>query len=130
VPGQNNWQSGFNRMNEALSIDPNLIHPVTGAQGSPRLMAFETCQHWAREMSNYKWKKAKGSVLRNAPDEPIDYNDHAIDETRYFLSLVPTQPVQDLPVEKKSPLEIIREARERFNPFAAPASSGGSWMTV
>jgi hypothetical protein len=81
-------------------------------------------------MSNYKWKKAKGSVLRNAPDEPIDYNDHTIDETRYFLSLVPAQPVLQEEVRKKSPLEIIQEMRARLNPFAASQPSGGSWMTV
>ncbi len=130
VPGQNSWQSGFNRMNEALTVDPNLIHPVTGERGSPRLLCFSTCNNWLREMSNYKWKKAKGSVLRNAPDEPIDFNDHTIDETRYLLSLIPTAPVQEVEVKKKSPLDIIREMQARMNPFAAPAGSGGSWMTV
>jgi hypothetical protein len=128
--GQNEWASGFNRINEGLTVDPKLIHPVTGAQGSPRLLSFTSCRNWLREMSNYKWKKAKGSVLRNAPDEPIDYNDHTIDETRYFLSLVPAQPVLQEEVRKKSPLEIIQEMRARLNPFAASQPSGGSWMTV
>jgi hypothetical protein len=98
--------------------------------GSPRLLSFNTCRNWLREMSNYKWKKAKGSVLRNAPDEPIDYNDHTIDETRYFLSLVPNQTAQVEEAPKKTPLELIAEARARFNPFAAQTPAGGSWMTV
>lgn len=89
VFGQNEWASGFNRMNEALMVDPTIKHPVTGVMGSPRLVVFSTCTNWIREMSNYKWKKSKGSVLRNSPDEPIDYNDHTIDETRYLLSLLP-----------------------------------------
>jgi hypothetical protein len=130
VPGNNDWNGGFNRINEALVVDPTLTNPVTGESGSPRLLAFHTCNNWLREMSNYKWKKSKGSVLRNAPDEPIDYNDHTIDETRYLLSLLPAVTTPQVEVQKKSPLEIVQEMRARYNPFAVPVHSGGSWMTV
>lgn len=130
VPGKNEWMGGFNRMNEALHVDPTLTHPVTGESGSPRLLAFTTCQNWLREMSNYKWKKSKGSVMRNVPDEPIDYNDHSIDETRYLLGLLPSQITPPQDVKKKTALEIWQEHRNRYNPLTATEPRQGSWMTV
>jgi len=130
IPGQNDWQRGFNLMNEALAVNPTVTHPVTGAHGSPKLLAFSTCHNWVREMSNYKWKKARGTVLRNAPDEPIDYNDHAIDETRYFFSTVqqavtrpPTQP-------QLTALQRIATLRATWNPLGNSFEHPGSWMTT
>lgn len=78
VPGQNDWARGFNRMNEALADHPDAVHPVTTQTGSPLLLCVSSCTNWIREMQNYKWKRARGTVLRNAPDEPIDYNDHCV----------------------------------------------------
>lgn len=129
VPGQNEWERTFNLMNEALAIDPTLRHPVTGALGCPRLLAFTSCHNWTREMSNYKWKKARGTVLRNAPDEPIDYNDHAIDETRYFLSLAPTttRPVVTAPT--LTALDKWTKMRTAWNPLGGSWTTPTSWMS-
>lgn len=131
VPGQNEWARGYNRINEALAVDPAARHPVTGELGSPRLLCVNTCHNWIREMQNYKWKKARGSVLRNAPDEPIDHNDHAVDETRYLLSLLPTVQVPTTPYVPKDALSIWQANRAQYNPLAAKESYGPtSWMTV
>ena len=129
IPGQNDWQRGFNLVNEALAVDPLRRHPVTGEFGCPALMGVSTCTNWAREMQNYKWKKARGTVLRNTPDEPIDYNDHAVDETRYFLSLVPGTRLDHVVVQKVSPLDILAKLRQGYNPLTAVPVSGGSWMS-
>lgn len=129
IPGQNEWQRGFNRMNEALAVDPTRRHPVTGELGCPALLAVSTCTNWTREMQNYKWKKARGTVLRNTPDEPIDYNDHAVDETRYFLSLVPTRISRASEPPKTNALDILAKLRQAYNPFQVTESVGGSWMS-
>ena len=80
VAGQNDWQAGFNRLNEHLAVDPTLIHPYTGQSGSPRLLICEggDNEKAITEFMNYKWKKAKGTVMRNQPDEPVDHNDHCL----------------------------------------------------
>ena len=130
--GQNDWQAGFNRINEHLSVDPRLVHPYTGQLGSPRILFCSggENEHCISEFMNYKWKKAKGTILRNAPDEPVDHNDHAIDETRYLLSVLPTVIVPEVIFTKKDPLQLIRDAQAKWNPLASgPRVSAGSWMS-
>lgn len=132
IPGQNDWQAGFNRLNEHLAVDPRLIHPYTGQSGSPRMLICSggDNEKVISEWMNYKWKKARGTILRNAPDEPIDHNDHSIDETRYLLSVLPTVIVPDVPVVKKDPLQVIRDAQAAWNPLAGTRYvSAGSWMS-
>lgn len=129
IPGENTWERTFNLMNEALATDPTVKHPVTGDYGCPRLLAFSSCTNWMREMSNYKWKKAKGTVLRNAPDEPIDYNDHAIDETRYFLSKAPAVMQTAPQAQLLTPLERVHRIRNQWNPLSSSLVSSGSWMS-
>ena len=134
VAGQNDWQAGFNRINEHLAVDPSITHPYTGASGSPRLLIMEggANEHCITEFMNYKWKKAKGTILRNAPDEPVDHNDHAVDETRYFLTLpgLPLAMKPQVTVERKDPLQAIRDAQAKWNPLAIqPQASAGTWMS-
>lgn len=130
VPGHNEWQRTYNLLNEALAFDPSAKHPVTGEQGCPRLLTVRSCNNWIREMSNYKWKKARGTVLRNAPDEPIDYNDHAIDETRYFLSLAPSVVRHEPVTTPLTGLERIATLRAKWNPLGGSFEHPGSWMTT
>lgn len=130
VPGHNEWERTYNLMNEALAVDPTIPHPITGELGCPKLLCVSSCTNWVREMSNYKWKKARGTVLRNAPDEPIDYNDHAIDETRYFLSLAPAAVKPEHRPVVLTPLEQVRKMRDQWNPLGSSTwNSGGSWMS-
>ena len=132
VAGQNDWQAGFNRLNEHLAVDPRLIHPYTGQSGSPRLLICEggDNEKCITEFMNYKWKKAKGTILRNAPDEPVDHNDHAIDETRYLLSILPTVMTPEKQEPKRDALQMIRDQQAKWNPLAITPISGGSWMSV
>ena len=132
VAGQNDWQAGFNRLNEHLAVDPRLIHPYTGQAGSPRLLICEggDNEKAITEFMNYKWKKAKGTVMRNQPDEPVDHNDHAIDETRYLLSILPTVMVPEVVETRPDPLQRIRDAQAKWNPLAIQPQHSGSWMTV
>jgi hypothetical protein len=132
IPGQNDWQAGFNRINEHLAHDPRLIHPYTGERGSPRLLLCSGGENEKviSEWMNYKWKKAKGTILRNAPDEPVDHNDHSIDETRYLLSVLPTVIVPEVTVPKRDPLQVVLDARAKWNPLMSqPHVMAGSWMS-
>jgi hypothetical protein len=131
VPGQNDWARGFNRLNEALAVHPEALHPLTGQAGSPLLLCVSSCTAWIREMQNYKWKRARGTVLRNAPDEAIDYNDHTIDETRYLFSLLAgaTRPVAS--ESPTTPLEKWAALRAAYNPLAEITTPGPtSWMSI
>ena len=132
VAGQNDWHAGFNRLNEHLAVDSRLIHPYTGQSGSPRLLICEggDNEKCITEFMNYKWKKAKGTILRNAPDEPVDHNDHAIDETRYLLSILPTVMTPETQEPKRDALQMIRDRQAKWNPLAITPISGGSWMSV
>ncbi len=132
VAGQNDWQAGFNRLNEHLAVDPHLLHPYTGQSGSPRLLICEggDNEKCITEFMNYKWKKAKGTVLRNQPDEPVDHNDHAIDETRYLLSILPTVMREETVVPKVDALQRIRDMQGKWNPLAVEVNHPGSWMSV
>lgn len=127
VPGQNNWEAGFNRLQEALRVNPNLPHPVTGERGCSQLLVFSTCQATIKEWLNYKWKKAaRGQAQRNAPDEPQDSMDHALDSTRYFFASRPNVPVIVV-AEKADPLAAIHQQMRDYNPLAEEALVGG-WM--
>lgn len=129
VPGQNNWEAGFNRLQEAITIKPNLPHPVTNLPGSPTLLIFSTCQASIKEWLNYRWKKAaRGAVQRNAPDEPIDSNDHSIDEARYFFTARPSHPVSEA-VVKPTTLDLIHQQMRAWNPLA-DVRHVGSWMSA
>jgi hypothetical protein len=130
VPGQNNWEAGFNLCTEALRPDPNKLHPVTNAPGAYGMYVFSNCHHYIREKVNYRWKKARGVVLRNAPDEPIDYQDHAMDAERYFFASLRPQPTAVAPpTAPVDPRTIVHEAIKRWNPLEGVVPSGASWMS-
>jgi phage terminase large subunit-like protein len=54
--------------------------------GKPRLQIFETCPKTAEEMAGYRW--AEGTENRDAKDEPLKVNDHAMDALRYVIFAV------------------------------------------
>ena len=131
VPGNNNWEKGYNAIYQALMVDPTVRHPVTGVLGCPRLPTFSTCPNFIREIQNYKWKKARGAILRNTPDEPIDYNDHSLDETVYVFSVMPTWTPTASPTPTMTALDKVHQAVLRYNPLTVVTPRGGpdGWMT-
>ena len=49
--------------------------------GKPRMYIFDICKNLVREILGYKWREGTGT--RNAIDEPMDVNNHALDAWRY-----------------------------------------------
>ena len=129
VPGQKDWNAAYNRICEHLTPDPTHVHPQTGELGAPRLYVASHCRHFIDEMLAYTWKKRRGTVNRNHPDEPSDYRDHHMDALAYFITSRPSQPVREIN-QWRNPLELMREVRRRWNPLAEEPESAGSWMAV
>ncbi|MBE5730749.1 MAG: hypothetical protein E7350_02200 [Clostridiales bacterium] len=78
--------SGINRVKEYLC----------GAFGK-RLYIFRTCSNLIREIKAYRWGKG---------DVPRKYDDHCLDELRYYVMSRPTPPVSE---EKKSEIALDKE---------------------
>lgn len=76
--------SGIQKVKEYLKI----------RDGKPRIYIFKNCVNLIRELKNYRW--AEGDV-------PKKYDDHALDELRYYLMYRPVIPEI---VEKKSVIEL------------------------
>lgn len=91
---------GINRMGGYLVVDPEATNPITQAKGSPRLLVCSNCEKWRWEVSQYCWKESPNLEvdINTAPDimnlkeEPINKNNHAMDDTRYLIMTLP--PVQ------------------------------------
>ena len=129
VPGQKDWNAAYNRICEHLSPDPNHWHPLTGEMGAPRLYVAAHCRAFIDEMLAYTWKKRRGTVNRNHPDEPTDHNDHHMDELAYFIASRPSVPVREAP-QRQNALELYREAKAKWNPLVEEPAGSGSWMSV
>jgi hypothetical protein len=128
VPGAKQWDTAYSRITQLLKPCPGALHPATGAAGSPHLFYLAHCVNFEKEILAYRWKKARGLTLRNAPDEPIDHNDHHMDALAYLVASKPSAPSSP-EAPPLSPLDIFAHQRERYNPLAEPVSSG-SWMSI
>jgi hypothetical protein len=128
IKGQKDWDSGYSRISQGLAIDPEHEHPETGEKGSPHIFIASHCAHFIKEALGYRWKKNRITAqLRNDPDEPIDFNDHHMDEWFYFEASRPSSPIITVK-KRRNVLEEIRQARERYNPFAE-TKTGNGWMS-
>ena len=89
VPNQKDWDAGYNRINELLSLDPTHVHPITGKMGAPHLFVLDKCSHFIEEIEGYKWKKARNSIAGDYREEPADGKDHMMDGLNGFLASRP-----------------------------------------
>lgn len=76
VEANNRLFDGIALVQEALQVDPDREHPLTGALGSPRLHVSERCRHLQDEFAAYRWGP-NGKPTKDA--------DHALDALRYGL---------------------------------------------
>ena len=120
VPGQKDWQTAVTRVVQHLNADAYLKRP--------RLFVAAHCRNFIKEMLGYRWKKMRGITQRNAPDQPIDFNDHMVDGLCYLIASRP-QGGEIVNQRKVDPLAIIREKRKAWNPLA-DEQHAGSWMSV
>ncbi len=66
-----------------------------------KIYIFRTCTNLIRELKTYRWGQG---------DVPKKYDDHSLDELRYFLM---TRPKTVMPDSKKSPITLDKERRMR-----------------
>ena len=79
--------SGLQRVKSYLKV----------ANGKPKIYIFRSCVNLIRELKTYRF--AEG-------DRPVKYDDHALDELRYYLM---TRPENPLPAKVKTVLEKNKE---------------------
>ena len=120
VAGQKDWDSAVTRITQHLNIDPQTKRP--------KLFVSAHCTNFIQEMLGYRWKKLRGTVQRNAPDQPQDFRDHSIDALCYLIA---SRPVGGQVIVRKTfdPLKYIHEGRAKWNPLMDDKKAG-SWMTV
>jgi phage terminase large subunit len=73
---------GLFKVAQYMHIDPRLVHPFTGKQGSPRYFVAKSCVNTIRELTTYKWAKDKSG---NPKNEPSHANSHIPDGIRYLI---------------------------------------------
>jgi hypothetical protein len=88
VPNQKNWDVGYNKINEALNVDPTHQHPVTGQMGAPHFFVLSHCINYVKEFETYKWKKKRHNSEYG--DEPVDGGDDLLDGLNGLLASRPS----------------------------------------
>jgi phage terminase large subunit-like protein len=74
-PATKDVRPGIETMQTLLKVRPET--------NRPRLMIARRCVNLIREMSTYRW--TEGTERRDARDEPVKKDDHAVDAARYVL---------------------------------------------
>ena len=81
----NDVNAGIARFHRYLRIDPERIHPITKAKGSPRVFFFSNLEHTLEELENYKWKKISPTSEDDPEEKPRKKDDHTCDCARYLI---------------------------------------------
>lgn len=98
TPADNNELGTRNRINEGLKVHRSLLHPITKAEGSPRIFFVtasaehpQGCQHVLREMKAQRRVKIGTDNGRPifSDDRDPDVVDHAYDPVRYAIASRP-----------------------------------------
>ncbi len=106
TPANNELLGGINRVREFMRVDPLRKNPITSMNGSPKLFITSNCVNLISEISKYQWKKLRGMVTKNAPEQPRGVDDHAVDALRYMImSRFPA------PVKKAGGYEFVSAAQ-------------------
>lgn len=105
IPNQKDWNVGYDRIAELLNPDPAHVHPFTGDRGAPHLLVADTCQHFIKEIEQYKWKVVKNAV-EPRKDEAVDGNDHHMDGLNGFLASRPAEVVEYTPADKEWDIDV------------------------
>ena len=127
IPAPKNWDAAFSHLTAQLMVSDTRRHPLTKTLGAPGLLVAARCRNLIQEWLMYHWKKQRGTILRNAPDEPVDYQDHAMDAMAYFATGVRRRGTPP-PSAHPTPLERWHLARSRYNPLAeAPLKGASPW---
>jgi hypothetical protein len=116
-PADNNEFATRNRINEFLRIDPDLIHPVTGQPGSPRLFFIKKSASWPhgayhviRETASQR--KVLLDTVNGRPiygdDREKSISDHAYDSLRYYIAAHLSAPAEIKPALKPNSFKAVQ----------------------
>lgn len=128
IQGQKDWPSAYSRITQGLNPAPDHEHPLTGQLGAPHIYISSQCPHFIKEVVGYRWKKNRlTSAAKNAPEVPVDLNDHHMDEWSYFEASRPSSPFIAAPRRKADALALVHAQVQAWNPLAEDEQ--GSWMS-
>lgn len=115
-PANNEKLAGINRVKEFLKPQQNRRNPITKEIPSPRLFIFRNCVNLIAEVPQYQWRRLRGLESRNSPEQPRDFNDHAVDALRYIImSRFPA------PSRRRTGFDmILPEQRRNMNLISTP----------
>ena len=85
VPGNNAKLAGINRVKEFFKPRDDRRHPITKQTPAPQLYIMQHCINLLQELPQYQWRKLGTLGQRNSPEQPRDFNDHALDALRYLI---------------------------------------------
>jgi hypothetical protein len=100
IRGNNDIQNGIVKVGQYLSVNKNVVHPITKVRGAPRFFVNMELTWFSDEITSYYWKSDHNNQFI---DKPNDSNDHAMDMLKYKLSKQPdigryfTPPEQQVP---------------------------------
>jgi hypothetical protein len=81
--GANAVESGIDKISSYLANDDMHMNPIKRQYGAPRLYVSSKLDFWHNEIADYYWNK---NVAGERVDRPRDYNDHAMDATKYLFT--------------------------------------------
>lgn len=121
TPANNEKLAGINRVKEFLRPQKNRRNPITKEIPSPRIFIFKNCVNLISEMPAYQWRKLRSLQSRNSPEQPRDFNDHAVDALRYIIMSRFPAPLKRSPGDSM----ILPEERRNMNLITAPMQQRG-----
>lgn len=81
--GANAVESGIDKISSYLASDDMHMHPIKRQYGAPRLYVSNKLDFWHNEIADYYWNT---NIAGERVDKPRDYNDHAMDATKYLFT--------------------------------------------
>ena len=128
VPSDRHVIARINRVAEWLRPDPDWPHPFTGetrGEGWPRLYFFKSCPNIIEHVPQYQWKKQPPNREEDAPEKPLEKDDHDVDALGY--GLMTRQPPAKKPTNQQGPnaryWELIQQRLARGGAHAGKAHS-------
>lgn len=120
---QKSVQTGIERVKMYLKPD---------SRGKPRLYIFDTCVNLLDEIAQYRWAETptsrQGKI--NEKEEPVKYNDHALDALRYLVMTCPEPMAKvddprrkikehSLEMSLYDEIQQLKKPRKRADPFGS-----------
>lgn len=113
--GNNQMRAGILRVADYLRPRRDHSNPITGVKPAPMLYFLPDCHATFEELRQLQWKRLKPGQERNAPEEPVDKDDHGADVVRYI--------VMDRPIP--SPEEVHRNDYDRIKEYVRAFAGEG-----